>query len=307
MANASEESDLEARRLFQQALEKDPKFVDARVELAITYVRSVGEGYASPAEAWPRAEEEIQKAAALDPANVHVRAARASRRFQFEWDWAGTEREYAELSTDPRLLQGNQYHPIAMYFWARGRPEESVALMERALRVDPGNVEARIMMADFLAHAGRLEDAIGHYRAIAETEPSNSRPLFGLAEVLKRRGDMKGAIDALRKAYELSGEEHGGQLLSAARTEKDYENAQVAVAWDQLGILQDLAKERYVSPLDFARLYAQVGEREKAFEGLQIALNERSLGLVWLKVDRAWDRIRDDARFAAIVQRVGIP
>src|SRR5439155_11367289 len=32
MANVSEESDLEAGRLFQQALEKDPKFVDARVE-----------------------------------------------------------------------------------------------------------------------------------------------------------------------------------------------------------------------------------------------------------------------------------
>jgi len=26
-----------------------------------------------------------------------------------------------------------------------------------------------------------------------------------------------------------------------------------------------------------------------------------------LKVDRAWDRIRDDARFAALVRRVGIP
>jgi len=307
MANVSEEGDLEAARLFQQALEKDPKFVDARVELASVYARSVGEGYAPPAEGWRRADEEIQKAAALDPANVLVRAARASRRFQFEWDWAGTEREFTDLSTDPRLLQGNQFHPIALYFWARGRPEESVALMERALRVDPGNVEVRIMMADFLAHAGRLEEAIGHYRAIAETESSNSRPLFGLAEVLKRRGDVKGAVDALRKAYELSGLEHGARLLSAARTEKDYENAQIAVARDQLGELQDLAKERYVSPLDFGRLYAQVGEREQAFTSLEVALAERSLGLVWLKVDRAWDRIRDDPRFTAIVRQVGIP
>jgi tetratricopeptide (TPR) repeat protein len=179
--------------------------------------------------------------------------------------------------------------------------------MERALRVDPGNVELRIMMADFLAHAGRLEDAIGYYRAIAEAEPANSRPLLGLAEVLRRRGDVKGAIDALRKAYQLAGDEHGTQLLTAARTEKDYENAEVAVARDQLSALQDIAKERYVSPLDFARLFAQVGEREKAFASLEAAVAERSVGLVWLKVDRAWDRIRDDARFAALVKRVGIP
>ena len=58
---------------------------------------------------------------------------------------------------------------------------------------------------------------------------------------------------------------------------------------------------------DLARLQAQVGDREKAFAGLSLALAERSAGLVLLKVDRAWDRIRDDARFAAIVRRVGIP
>ena len=75
----------------------------------------------------------------------------------------------------------------------------------------------------------------------------------------------------------------------------------------RLADLEALAQERYVSPLDLARLQAQVGEREEAFASLEAALAERSPGLVFLKVDRAWDRIRDDARFAALVRRVGIP
>ena len=97
------------------------------------------------------------------------------------------------------------------------------------------------------------------------------------------------------------------KALAAAHTEKDYENAQVAVARARLGDLEALAKERYVSPLELARLEAQVGEREKAFQHLEAAFVERSSGLVLLKVDTAWDRIRDDTRFAALVKRVGIP
>jgi tetratricopeptide (TPR) repeat protein len=140
-----------------------------------------------------------------------------------------------------------------------------------------------------------------------EADPSDPRALFGLAEILRRQGDVTGAIAALRKAYELAGEDDGVRALATARTEKDYENAQVAVARVRLGDLEALAKERYVSPLELARLEAQVGEREKAFQHLEAAFAERSSGLVFLKVDSAWDRIRDDTRFAALVKKVGIP
>jgi hypothetical protein len=79
------------------------------------------------------------------------------------------------------------------------------------------------------------------------------------------------------------------------------------VARSRVAGLEALASERYVSPLNLARLHAQAGEREAALEKLEAALAERSPGLVFLKVERAWDRIRDDPRFAAVVRRVGIP
>jgi tetratricopeptide (TPR) repeat protein len=255
-------------------------------------------------------DEEVRKALDLDPSNVLARAVRAIRIFFYDWDWTRSEREFRELSADPELLLVVHLRPvqaITLYFWARGRTEEAVALMEKALRDDPGNLDARNMMGDFLAHSGRLEQATSYYRATVEAEPAAPGPLIGLAEVLRRRGDMTGAIDALRKGYELSGEAHGTAALAMARTEKDYEDAQIAVARFGLADLEALAKERYISPLDLARLYAQVGEREKAFASLEAALTERSPGLVFLKVDRAWDRIRDDTRFAALVRSVGIP
>ena len=307
MINDTEEGDLEARRLFVQAVEKDPQFAQAHLGIAGTYARSAGNGYAPPADSWARATEEIRKVLVLEPGNVAARAALAARLFQFDWNWPAAEREFRAVSTDPRLFLGIQYHPVALFFLASGRPDEAVALMERALRVDPGNIESRVMMGDFLAQAGRLNEAATYYRSIVDAEPLEARPLFGLAEVLKRRGDVKGAIDVLRKAYELTMEEQGVQALATARTETDYASAAVTVARGRLADLETFTKERYVSPLDLAQLQAQIGEREQAFASLNKAVAERSAGLVLLKVDRAWDRIRDDPRFAAIVRQVGIP
>ncbi|MFY9549672.1 MAG: protein kinase [Thermoanaerobaculia bacterium] len=303
----TEEGYLEARRLFLQAVEKDPKFAEAHLGVALTYAGMAVDGYAPPAESRPRVEEEIRKALGLDPGSVLARCALANYRFFFEWDWTRSERDFEQLRNDPRVLLGEQFRPIALFFWARGRTEEAIALIEKALGADPGNLTSRIMLADFLAQAGRLDESIALYRAAIESEPLDPRPLFGLADVLKRRGDVTGAIDTLRKAYKLSGEEAGAKALAAARSEKDYENAESEVARFRLGELETLAQDRYVSPFDLARAAAQVGAREKAFTRLEAAFAERSAGLVYLKMDRAWDRIRDDARFASLVRRVGIP
>lgn len=301
----TEEGYLEARRLFLQAIEKDPTFAEAHLGVADTYGLMAVSGYAPPAEVWPRSDEEARKALDLHPSLPEVRASLASRRFWFNWDWAGAEREFRELSAAGQL--GAASRLFALLLWARGRTEEAGAVIEKARRDDPGNLILTIVAGDYLAQSGRLHEAMVLYRAAIASDPSDPRPLFGLAEILRRRGDVKAAIDALRKAYELSGEEEGAKVLATARTEKDYENAEVAVARLRLADLESLAKERYISPLDLARQYSQVGEREKAFSSLEAALAERSAGLVLLKVDRAWDRIRDDPRFAALIRRVGIP
>ena len=67
------------------------------------------------------------------------------------------------------------------------------------------------------------------------------------------------------------------------------------------------ARRAYASPIDFARAYAQLGEKDSAFDYLDEALAERSPGLVFLKVDRAWDSIRSDRRFEAAIRHVGLP
>jgi tetratricopeptide (TPR) repeat protein len=303
----SEDGDLLARALYERAAALDPDFVEAHLGIASTYLRSAGAGYAPPAEAREHASAALERVLALDPQNVRARASRASLLFQRDWDWPAAEREFTSLTADPRLYDGVQYHAPAIFYLAIGRAGQAAAIVERALKTDPGNLESRVMLCDFLGEAGRLSEADGCYRAVANVEPSDARPLYGLAEILRRRADLPGAIQALRRAYELSGEEAGVRALTGARTEQDYRAAELTVARGRLEVLQADATRRYVSPLDLARLHALTGAREAAFADLERALAERSPMLVLLKVDRAWDAIRDDARFAAAVRRIGIP
>jgi serine/threonine protein kinase/tetratricopeptide (TPR) repeat protein len=308
LQNDTEEDDLEARKLFLQAADRDPNFLDAHIAVASTYARSVGGGYGSPREARKQAEAALAKAAAIDPNNVAVRVAMAHQKFSTNrHDWAALEREYRAVMHDPAVLRTVQYHPISLFFIAIGRPDDAVALVERALDVDPGNLESRVMLGNFLLQAGRLDDALRVYDAIAAEVPQDPRPLFGAADVYKRRGDFARAAERRRKAYELDGEEDAARAFTRATTEAEYAKAEVAVARARLRELEELSKKRYVPAFDLARLHAQIGNREQALAGLERATDDDFVGLSLLKVDQAWDSVRADPRFAAVVRRVGIP
>ena len=307
MEKDTEEDDLEARKLFVQATEIDPRFLDAFVALASTYARSAGGGYAPTSEAQVGADAAIAKAAAIDPENPAVRVASAHRKFMRTHDWAGAEREYRSLMDDPAILRSVQYHPIALFFVAIGRPDDAVAIVERALSADPANMESRVMLGNFQLQAGHLDAALRTYETISSEAPLDPRPLFGIADVYRRRGDFARAAHARSKAHELSGDDAAARMFAGATTEKEFQRAEVAAAKAELRDLQELATQRYIPVFDIARLHAQIGNREQALDGLAKAVDNNDFGLLMLKADSAWDSVRDDPRFAAIVKKLGIP
>ena len=69
--------------------------------------------------------------------------------------------------------------------------------------------------------------------------------------------------------------------------------------------LEELAKSRYVSSYQIATIYAGLGEKDQAFAWMQKAYDERSDGLVNLKVEQRFDNLRSDPRFSDLVRRVG--
>jgi hypothetical protein len=73
------------------------------------------------------------------------------------------------------------------------------------------------------------------------------------------------------------------------------------------GKLRALAGETYVAPWALARAAAAAGEADAALSALELALEEGSSSLPFAGLTPAFDNLRGDARFATLLERLGLP
>ena len=62
-----------------------------------------------------------------------------------------------------------------------------------------------------------------------------------------------------------------------------------------------------MSPYDLAIIYAGLGQKNDALAWLQKAYEERSGGLLLLKVDAIFDSLKSEPRFQNLLARIGLP
>jgi tetratricopeptide (TPR) repeat protein len=250
----------------------------------------------------------MRQAVALEPDLPEAIAMEHSVAFLFDWDWAGAERARQRLlelpvgDVDPQYLR-----PIAIEHWALGRPQEALRLARRTRELDPRSAYLAILEADYLLRSDQFDAAIALYEYAIGAEPQNANAYFGLAEAKARQRKFDEAIEARRQAHAIAGDDRLASVFADAKGEAGYRRIDDAWVRLQLEALKERERTKYVSPLDFARAHAQLGETELAFKYLDAAFVDRSPGLVFLNVDQAWDRVRNDPRFTAAIRQVGLP
>ncbi len=307
----SEDDYLEARPLLAAAVEKDARFAEAWIMLAGNFWISVLENYMSPSDGWPQAGRALAQAAALNPRLADLNFGRATTSFFRDRNWGEADRSWrtAELAPD-RDIQPELVSTHALARWALGDVRQALDLIGRARSIDPVSPLFVLHEASYLLYAHQAEAAAANCFAVIATRPDEAAAYFMLAEVRRAQGRFTDAIAARRKAHALrdDSDEELDAVLSTATGEEGYRRIErTAVERLELRTLQHRARKAYASPLDFARAFAQLGEHDSTFEYLDQALAEGSPGLVFLNVDRAWDAVRADPRFAAVVKRVGFP
>jgi Flp pilus assembly protein TadD len=70
--------------------------------------------------------------------------------------------------------------------------------------------------------------------------------------------------------------------------------------------LQERAQQAYVKPLAFAWISISLDEKDQAFSWLEQAYADRDPYLTLLSADPVYDRLRGDARFAGLMQKIGL-
>lgn len=99
---------------------------------------------------------------------------------------------------------------------------------------------------------------------------------------------------------------------TSADSESEYlsdgitDSGQRAEAQKSLKELQERATREFVDPYYVAIIYLGLGDQEQTFDWLDKACEERSLLLLFLKVEPKFDCVRSDARFVDLARRVGL-
>ncbi len=70
--------------------------------------------------------------------------------------------------------------------------------------------------------------------------------------------------------------------------------------------LRDLSKDNWVTPYNFAVVYAALGEKDQAMASLEKAFEERSWYVTDLAVDPKVDNLRSDPRFQDLLRRMNL-
>ena len=188
---------------------------------------------------------------------------------------------------------------------AQGRLAEALQQAKRAEQVDPLSPEAKEAVALALYYDRRYDEAITQLRAARDLAPQSAQAHFGLGRVYAGKGANAQAIDELIQAASLSGRSPG-IVAELARTYAV--SGRKSEAEQLIAELNDRSREPdyHVSPQALAYIYAALGDRDRAFELLTRAFDDRMASVLWLKVDPRVDSLRQDPRYAALVLRLGL-
>ena len=280
-------------QLLEKAIALDPNYARAYAiksfvanNLASQYRahgRGVGEG--------PGAGARLRKNRALPRAEPADRALRARFAYALKLQVSDSLREHkialSLASGDPDVIRNYGYAISSI-----GKPEEALRYVDEALALDPLNWKSHHAHVSVLFDARRYEEAVRYSLKLKQDSPELFRFPILLGHSLLMLGRTQEA--ALSFGQDLT----GAALLAARSGDRE-------LALAKLAALQE--HDREFKSYDSARIYAQLGDKDAAFEELNRAREVRDSSLLRLKVDPYLDPLRGDSRYAALVKRFGLP
>ncbi len=290
---------------FNRAIEKDPGYALAYSGLADAY--SVLPFYnGNPNESSPKSNAAARRALELDPTLAHPHAVLGSNEMGYDWDFAGGETEFKKsFELDPNDATAHQWYAENLSFLG-GRDQEALAEINLAHQLDPLSPIITRVIGSVLVAQRKYDEAITVCQQLAIENPT-----FALAhDCLYYAYWAKHMYPQVVEEYKIHAQLSGDPIdvnFAAALDRGFRASGWNGAAAQVIENLQAQRKTGYGSPYLIARIYADLGDKEHAFQWLDISYREHEWLLIGLNTQFELDPIRSDPRFAELVKKVGLP
>jgi eukaryotic-like serine/threonine-protein kinase len=286
---------------FRKAIALDSTFALAYTGMASAYATLPQYGFKADMY-WPLAMATARKGLGLDSASGEAYAVLGTAKKNYEWDWTGAERDLKRaIELTPGSATAHQWYciyltnvgdldgarkeiaiareldplslvistSVAGNFYMLRQYDKAAEAFKKTLELDSTYVDARVLLAQVYGLQNRYDEAVVILRDVRRIMWDSPRALPELGQLYARAGGKKQALEDL------------DSLLA-------FSNRGYAVA---TGI---------------ASVYCALRDKDKTFQWLERALQDREARVGYLKVEPLWDGIRSDPRYYELLRKMGL-
>jgi eukaryotic-like serine/threonine-protein kinase len=292
----------QALDLFEQALELDPHFALAHAGIADVFIAAGIFETMPPTEAFPLAHMAAERARTLDESLSEAHASLGAINLFYEWKFSAARAEL-ERAVGLNPSNVNAYNWLALFHALRGDADTALEWARRGVKIDPLAAPASYGELFTLFVARRYGEAIQCAERVLQLNPAYVEGYRCLGSCLLARGHTGPGLDALRQAVKIGGS-YAWAVANLASALAQLGN--VDEAEQLLAQLETRSKAEWVSPMTLGVVYAALGRTDEALAAIERSFEQRDCWIVALGVEPAYDVLRGNPRFEAIVAKVGI-
>ncbi len=294
------ESYWKALEFFQSSVEADPNFAPGYTGIADCYYLLNQRGALPADEAFQKAETAARKALEIDPslAEAHVSLGTVSALYYWRWEEANS---YFRRAVELNPNYPDAYARLGMNLTTMGKFEEGLAALKEAERLDPTSLNIAIYLGVNFYFSGQNEQAIAQFKRVLQFSPNAPSAYFHLTRIYERSGRYDEAVEADLKDRAARKPQSVEPLRAA------YESGGISAFWKkQIELLKEDSERDSESEYHIASRYALLNDAENALKFLEKNQNRR--GGMWhaVKVDPAFDSLRSNPRFIALLQKLNL-
>jgi TolB-like protein/DNA-binding winged helix-turn-helix (wHTH) protein/cytochrome c-type biogenesis protein CcmH/NrfG len=281
-----------AIEFYKEALQIEPNYAAAHEGLAVVYTLMEFNSQVPPGTAAPLAEFHANQALAKDENLVGAYISLGAVKTLKNYDLEERIRYYREaIRRNPNYLTAHRWLSSALL--AQGKFEETESELLYVQEIDPLSYGVRLNLAELYYYWRKPDKTIEQANLMLIANPNDVEAHGLLSKAYFQKG-MFAEAEAEFKKYDPN----TLPISVLVKTGRITEARKVAAKF-----VNENAKS---SPYLVACAFARIGEREKALMWLEKAYEMRQADLVSIKIDPAFDDLRDDARFQDLQRRVGL-
>jgi TolB-like protein/class 3 adenylate cyclase/Tfp pilus assembly protein PilF len=287
---------------LDESIVVDPKNAHSYSLLSILYTyRCLSSPYPAK-ESYEKAKATALKALEIDNMLADAHLAIGVVKMSYEYDWKGAN-EYLTRSIEINPGLWSTHYFYSFYKSALGQFDEAINSLKHAYELDPLSTRINSMIGMVLMMKREYTNSIEYLNKAQELTPTDLQSLANLGIAYAKKGDHEKAILVLQEGATRYGQ---SPFFMSALGFAYGVSGKKGKAQEIVDGFIDISKKRYFPAFFISRVYAGMGDIDKAIEWLEKAYENREPFVYLIKSVPSHDYMHSESRFIEILAKMGL-